>query len=97
MGMDVFVYAVADDDDIERKKEAWDACLNAGVEPPEELRTLFGGGEDPRHTLLTSAILHRGAHKHPSVEDAEELDFGTLIHLDRLPPGTKAILIDVSV
>ena len=90
MGMSTHVVGfVPPDDKWKKMKNAWDACLVAGVPPPSELNEFFGD-EDPDDSgveIGKPELIKLGAVR----EWSDDCRSGFEVIIDKLPENVKIV------
>lgn len=93
MGMSTFVVGIKPPDDHWRRmKAAWDACEEAGIEPPQSILDFFEG-EKPDPAGVTIDLLHfERLEPHSSVKEwSDDYGKGYEVHVKDLPPDVTIL------
>lgn len=94
MSMSTHVFAFYDDDaDYKRKQAAYRSCVDADIEPPDELCNLFSRErvctiDAPPGPPVPTDVLDRATENYTG--DCEE---GKIIDVFKLPKGTRYIAV----
>ncbi len=87
MGMSTHIAGIVPPDDTWKKMKAvWDACVAAGVSPPDEVAVFFDGeNPDPAGVVI-------GLDRKPGVEEwTSNSQSGIQVDLTKLPPHVKIL------
>lgn len=86
MGMSTYVVGYrAPDAEWKKKALAWVACIDAGVEPPDELEEFFDG-QDPSEQDGCEVSIRKA-----TTEWSGDGKAGLELDLEKLPPGVKIV------
>jgi hypothetical protein len=93
MSMSTFVVGIAPpDENWHRMKAAYDACVKAGAEVPDEIYVYFGKAKDISDVGLRCDPADEGFRiEVPHQEWADDMQMGIEVQVDQIPPSVKTI------